>query len=349
MTSKERILTAMRRETPDRAPVTPFGLGKLDPEASFTREFIRRTDPILYPGSEGNAFLGRGADAVTVRDGDFTHTTLRTPGGELTQTVRRTAITSATVKFFFETPDDVERFLSIPYVAPEANAGPFHALKARVGEEGLVMVGIADAICLPASWFSPEGFCLAWADAPDLLVRLTSVAADRMNGFVEQLCRAGVDAFRIVGGEYASVQLGPKGFDALVTPFDTELVGLMHRYGAIAYYHNHGPVMGFLERFAALGIDALDPLEAPPWGDCDLVEAKRRIGDRVCLVGNLDDMEILEKRSAEEVRRTARTRLAQAGPGGFLLGGTASGTYTEAGARNFMALVAVAEEYAGRR
>lgn len=345
MTSRERILAAIRLETPDRVPVTPFGLGKLDPEASFTRAFIRKTDPILYPGSEGNAFLGRGAGVTSARDGDDTLTTIHTPKGDLTQRVRRTAVTSATVKFFFETLDDVEKFLSIPYTPPAVNAGPFHALKARAGEEALVMVGVANAICLPASWFSPEGFCLAWADAPDLVKRLTAVAAGRMNAHVERLCEAGVDAFRIVGGEYASVQLGPKGFDALVTPFDTELVAMMHRYDAIAYYHNHGPVTQFLERLAGLGIDALDPLEAPPWGDCDLAEARRRIGDRVCLVGNLDDMEVVEKRSAEEVRRMARACLEKAGPGGFLLGGTASGTYTEAGARNFMALVEVAEEY----
>ncbi|OGG55501.1 MAG: hypothetical protein A3F84_18820 [Candidatus Handelsmanbacteria bacterium RIFCSPLOWO2_12_FULL_64_10] len=348
MTSRERILAAMRLETPDRVPVTPFGMGKLDMEASFTWEFIRRTDPILTTGGGGDAFLGRGAEVASVQDGDVTVTTIHTPKGDLTRKVRRTAITSATVKFPFETLDDVERFLSIPYAPPAADASAFHALKARAGEEALVMVGVADAVCLPASWFSPEGFCLAWADAPDLVVRLTAVAADRANAHVEALCGAGVDAFRVIGGEYASVQLGPKGFDALVTPFDTELVAVMHRHDALAYYHNHGPVTQFLGRFAGLGIDALDPLEAPPWGDCDLAEAKRQIGDRVCLVGNLDDMEVVEKRTTEEVRQMARECLEKAGPGGFLLGGTASGTYTEAGARNFAALVEVAEEY-GRK
>jgi len=242
-------------------------------------------------------------------------------------------------------PEDAEKFLSIPYIPPEIDPAPFHALKARAGEEALVMVGIENAVCLPASWFSPEGFCLAWADAPDLVKELTRAGAARINAYAEQLCRAGVDAFRIVGGEYASVQLGPKGFDALVMEFDPELVEIMHAHGAIAYYHNHGPVTRFLEQFAALGIDALDPVEAPPWGDCDLGEAKRRIGDRVCLVGNLDDMEVVETRSAEEVRSMARQCLEKAGPGGFLLGGTASGTYTERGARNFMALVEVAREY----
>ena len=345
MTSRERILSAIRLETPDRVPVTPFGLGKLDPDGTVARELIETTDPILTVGSGGDTFLGRGVDTHTQVEGDRTVTTIQTPSGDLTRVVRRTEITSATVKFPFESVEDVERFLSIPYVAPPVDVSAFHALKNRVGDEALVMVGIGDAVCLPASWFSPEGFCLAWADTPDLVLELTTLASDRVTARVDALCEAGVDAFRIIGGEYASVQLGPMGFDALVMPFDAELVATIHKYDAIAYYHNHGPVMPFLERFAALGVDAVDPFEAPPWGDCDLSEAKASIGDRVCLVGNLDDMEVVESRPVDEVQEMARACLEMAGPDGYLLGGTASGTYTERGARNFMALVDVAEAY----
>ncbi|MBI2502366.1 MAG: hypothetical protein HYW07_03930 [Candidatus Latescibacteria bacterium] len=345
MTSRQRILAAMRLERPDRVPVTPFGLGKLDLEEAFTWEFIRRTDPILTVGGGGQPFLGSAVQVENFQENGDSLTLIHTPKGDLRRVVRRNEITSATVEFPLKTPEDVERFLSIPYVPPTIDPAPFHALKARAGEEALVMVGIENAVCLPASWFSPEGFCLAWADAPELVIELTRVGAQRILGYAEALCRAGVNAFRIVGGEYASVQLGPRGFDALVMAFDPELVALMHHHRAMAYYHNHGPVTRFLERFAELGIDALDPLEAPPWGDCDLGEAKRRIGDRVCLVGNLDDMEVVETRSRKEVCQLGRQCLEQAGPESFLLGGTASGTYTERGARNFMALVEVAREY----
>jgi len=278
-----------------------------------------------------------------------TTTVIHTPRGDLVRRHRRTAITSATIEFPFKTPTDAEKFFSLPYEPPDINLEPYWQWRERVGEEALVLVGLSNAVCLPATWFSPEDFCYAWADAPDLLVELTALAAERLNVYVERLCQAGVDAFRIVGGEYVTVQLGPRAVEALLTPFDTELVNLLHRYGALAYYHNHGPIMRYLEALADLGIDALDPLEAPPWGDCDLAEAKSRLQGRVCLVGNLDDMEILEKRSPEEVQALARERLAQAGPDGFVLGGTASGTYTEPAARNFLALVEVAEEMARRR
>ena len=158
-----------------------------------------------------------------------------------------------------------------------------------------------------------------------------------------------MDAWRIVGGEYASVQLGQHAFRTLVVQYDRQVVDIMHHHGAVAYCHNHGPVMNYLDDLADIGIDAADPFEAPPWGDCDLRAAMERIGDRVCLVGNLDDMEIIEKRRRREVQEVARERLEAAGPRSFCLGGTASGTYTEKGAENFIAMVEVAEDYVRRR
>lgn len=93
------------------------------------------------------------------------------------------------------------------------------------------------------------------------MVQMTKTAAQRLNAHVERLCRSGVDAFRIVGGEYVTVQPGPEAFDRLIMSFDTELCAIMRHYGAVAYYHNHGPIMQWLERIADLGVDALDPLE----------------------------------------------------------------------------------------
>jgi uroporphyrinogen-III decarboxylase len=255
-------------------------------------------------------------------------------------------VTAATIEFPLKTADDIERILSIPYQAPEPDVAPFLARRAEIGEDALVMAGFGDAVCFPATYFSPEDFCLVWADDPDAMEHMVAVAAERLNRWVEKASAAGVDAWRIVGGEYASVQLGPEGFRTLVANYDSELVDIMHHYRAIAYFHNHGPSMAYLDDFAAIGIDALDPLEAPPWGDCDLRATMERIGDRVCLVGNLDDMEIIEKRSRKEVQEIARERLEAAGPRSFCLGGTASGTYTEKGVENFIAMVEVAEDYA---
>lgn len=338
MTSRERLLCALRGGQPDCVPVAPFTMGHIDLDSPLGRELVAATDPLIDVWSGAFPFLGSAAEVRHVEDGDTTTNVYETPKGPLTQRVRRTEITSATVEYALKTPADVERFLSIPYAAPDLDLSHYEKLRTRIGEDGLVLAALGNAVCLPAEWFSPEDFCLCWAEAPETMVRLCEVASERLNAYVERLCRAGVDAFRIVGGEYVSVQLGPKAFARLVTPFDTSLVAVMHRHGAIAYYHNHGRVTKYLPALAALGIDGLDPLEAPPWGDVDLAEARKIAGDRLCFVGNLDDMEIIDRLPEDEVLRIARERLDAAGSRAFILGGTASGTYGERGARNFIAM-----------
>ena len=345
MTSRERLLTAMTMGTPDRVPVAPFGLGLIPTDSPLAEELIEKTDIIIPVSGGGDPFLGKREVHSETKD-NITTVTIPTPKGDLIQRTKRTEKTAAPIEFCFKSEADVEKFLSLPYESPDVDLSSFHSWRDRVGDRGLVMVGVPDGICLPAIYYSPEMFCLAWADSPDILTELTRLGTCRVNDFVQRLCEAGADAFRIIGGEYASVQLGPRAFNELCRDTDREMVDVMRSHGAISYYHNHGKVMSYLPDLAAIGIDALDPLEAPPWGDVDLAEARRTLGDSVCMVGNLDDMEVLDSLDEATVRHIARERLAAAGKKGFVLGGTASGTFGDRAARNFIAMVRVAEEMA---
>jgi hypothetical protein len=314
-------------------------MGRVSADTDTGRELIAKTDILVDVGSGGDPFLGSAAVVKREDSPNETRLTYETPAGPLTRRIRRTAVTSATVEFPFKSPEDIERYLSIPYEPPRADLTAYRSWRERVGDAGFVMVAIGNAVCVPADWFSPEGFALCWAEEPELMTRLVATASGRLNAYVERMCRAGVEGFRIVGGEYVTVQLGHKAFAALISPFDTQLSEIMRRYNAVSYYHNHGRVMRFLGELADLGMDAVDPLEAPPWGDvADLAEARRLVGERLCIVGNLDDMEIVNALPEEDVVEIARERLRAAGSRAFVLGGTASGTYGDAGARNFIAI-----------
>jgi len=347
MTSRKRIECAFSCGTPDRIPVSPFTLGRLNPEAEFTWEFVRAVDPILDVGvGGGDIFLGTAIKTETFTEGNRTITIYHTPRGDLRSVFQTTQQTTGHIEFPCKTADDVEALLSIPYQPPDPDPTEFFRWKERIGDEGMVLAGLGNAICWPASMFSPADFCLLWADAPDAMVQMTHVANERLLEWADKACRKGVDGFRIVGGEYASTQLGPKAFDILCRQPDRELVKLLKSHGAWVYYHNHGPIMRYLDMIVDIAPHALDPLELPPWGDCDPAAAKAKLRGKVCIVGCLDDMEVIEKRDAEEGKAAGRRLVEQIGPDGFCLGGTASGTYTEKGARNFMALLDVVKEAA---
>jgi hypothetical protein len=346
MDSRERLLCAFACETPDRVPVAPFGFGHVDPDGEMGQQLIRETDIIANLGGAGGWFWGTAGQTSQVTEGRTTTITYHTPQGDLVQVNRSTDITHATVKFPCRTADDIAKVLSVPYEPAPPDPTQYRQWDARLGGDGLPLVGFNDAICTPAMLFSPEDFALLWVDAPDAFMTLLNAAQERCLVAAQAACEAGIKGFRIIGGEYASTQLGPYAYRQTVTEPDQALIKVMHDYGATVYYHNHGPVMKYLEMFAEIGMDAADCFEAPPWGDCDLVAAKRVLQGRVCMVGNLDDMEVIDKLDAATVAQIARQRLQEAGPDGFVLGGTASGTYTERAARNFLVMAAVAREMA---
>ena len=348
MTSRERLLCALRRGTPDRVPVAPFGMGSIAPDSELGQELIERTD-ILYSVGAGGAdpLRGERGRVRTETSGRHIITTYETPAGPLQAVRTQTEQTTAQTKFFCQTAQDADKILSVPYEPPLVDTAEHDQARESIGERGLVIVGVPDSVCWPAELFSPQDFCLLWAEAPQKMIELVDAATERLRYYYRALCEAGVRTFRIVGGEYVSVQLGPRAYQRLVVEPDKRLVDVIHEYGGIAYSHNHGPITRYYDQVLQMGLDALDPLEAPPWGDCDMAEAKRRIGADICLVGNLDDMEVLGKYPTAEVLAMGQTLVEQAGPGGFILAGTASGIYTEQAARNFMALAELSTQMAG--
>ena len=71
---------------------------------------------------------------------------------------------------------------------------------------------------------------------------------------------------------------------------------------------------------SALGADGIQPIEEPPVGDCSLAEAKRRIGQRVCMIGGFDQFHGFNGCTPGDTRRAVREAFdAAGGGGGFIL------------------------------
>ena len=93
--------------------------------------------------------------------------------------------------------------------------------------------------------------------------------------------------------------LPPEYFADFVTPYVKRMSELIHQYGAKMRLHCHGNIARVLDEIMKTEPDALDPIEPPPDGDIELGEVKKRIGDKVCLFGNIE-MSLLEQGEAGE-------------------------------------------------
>jgi uroporphyrinogen decarboxylase len=113
--------------------------------------------------------------------------------------------------------------------------------------------------------------------------------------------------------------------------------------GAVHLYHNEGRSDHYLTRIPDFGAHVFH------CGKVDLARAKRTIGDRVCLMGNLDAPGLLLTATPERVRQACLELLRIAAPGGgYLLctgGAMAPGTPKD----NLRAMIQASLDYEAER
>ncbi|MCK4495042.1 MAG: hypothetical protein KAU91_01735, partial [Candidatus Aminicenantes bacterium] len=89
------------------------------------------------------------------------------------------------------------------------------------------------------------------------------------------------------------------------------------------------------------GLECLDP---PPLGNVRLAEAKRRVGSRIFIKGNIDPVNVLLYGTIETVKKDAKYRIKKGKPGGGFILSTACSIAPHTKRENIQVLAQVAEE-----
>ena len=119
--------------------------------------------------------------------------------------------------------------------------------------------------------------------------------------------------------------LSPAMFEEFVTPYLRRLIAGYRDMGFYVIKHTDGNIMPILETLVAAGPHALHSLD--PQGGVDIAEVKRRVGKKVCLIGNVS-CAMLDTGSDEEVIASARYALRHGMPGGGYVFSTSNCIYT---------------------
>lgn len=295
-------------------------------------------------------------DSERSREGDKTtiRSTMHTPKGDLTQTLQifDDVKTVWQVEHWCKSPDDVDKALSVPNEPVQHFADDYARIQGEVGDRGIVMASTGDALIHAAELMEMGEFTVWAMTETEHFAHTVAVLHERNQQVVKSMIEAApVDLYRICGPEYAtSPYLPPSFFERFVQPYVKEQTDLIHRFGKKARMHCHGKIGRVLDMIAATDVDALDPCEAPPDGDVELAEVKARLGDRMCLFGNMQ-LKVLEAGTADQVRTDVRKSMdaAKAG-GGYVIMPTAApiniplSPHTQ---DNYIAYIEAAEE-AGR-
>lgn len=152
---------------------------------------------------------------------------------------------------------------------------------------------------------------------PEWVHSFLKILQDRKKLYLRSLKGAAFDIIEHGGGDASSTVISPHIFDEFVAPYDAELTELAHQMGQRVVYHTCGGMMAFLERIAEMQVDAMETFTPPAMGgDTDLAEAKKRIGDRVCMIGGFDQFHYFKECAPQETRREVRRCFEAAGKGG---------------------------------
>jgi uroporphyrinogen-III decarboxylase len=336
MTTEQRVLTALRCEQPDRVPIfvylNPYVNNEWyskDPSYTKVLEACKQYADVIYDWYFPSGFFHTSAaierETRQLANGDVEYI-IHTHRSELLSISRADWRGGGTVKRWVTEPEDVEKLLSIPYVPARPDLKPFLDAKAQNGKQWVTQVTVDDPIC--AAGYIDEAAIAIWTiEHRDLLRAILDTAMERIINELKYCLDHGVGPIYYFNGpEYALPPLmSPGDFEEFVLEYDTKLMKLIHSYpGNYVIVHSHGRVGRFLENFATMEIDGLNVLEPPPIGDTLLSDAKKRIGKKVCLIGNIQYDDIA-RGTEDSIEQLAIEAIAQGGSGGgFILSPCAS-------------------------
>ena len=157
------------------------------------------------------------------------------------------------------------------------------------------------------------------AKAHAILDRLTTASIAWAVG----QARRGVDAVLISSAFAGGPLLSPEYYREFVLPYEARVVDATKREGVRVYTHTCGAIGDRLDLMVATGTEGVDTMDPPPLGSVELAEAKAQIGDQVFLKGNMNSVELLHAKSADEVLAHATERIEDASAGGGYILSTA--------------------------
>ena len=144
----------------------------------------------------------------------------------------------------------------------------------------------------------------------------------------EQLWRhGGLDGFALCA-DYCFNNgpfLSPAQFAEFVTPYLAKLIAGYRDMGFYVIKHTDGNIMPILDQLVEAHPHALHSLD--PQAGVDIAEVKRRYGEQICLIGNVN-CGLLDTGSDEEVAASVRYALRHGMPGGGYVFSTSNCIYT---------------------
>ena len=134
---------------------------------------------------------------------------------------------------------------------------------------------------------------------------------------------------------YSGLLCAPRVFREHLFPWMRKIADLCKAHNIPFIYHTDGRIWEVMDDLIELGVNALQPIEPKA---LDIREVKRRYGDRLCLIGNVD-VDILSRGTPAQIRDIVRDLICDVGVGGGYCVGSGNTVPNYVPVENFRAMV----------
>jgi uroporphyrinogen decarboxylase len=372
MTAKERMLAAMRNEEPDRVPASP-DISNMVPARLTGKPFwdiYRHRDPPLWKaylaaarrfkmdawliyaklgGGRRNPDVERRNEIVFQNDEKIVQRNyVSTPDGDLWREVVyfRDQPSWISKRYVTDLPTDYPKLLHLAPDTTNLNDRNLKIMMEETGEDGAV----GGSLSLPTLMFGARegGIAKALRDYyqhHDLVMDLTRRDHERVVEIAKQMVEAEPD-FIFIGNSGLWLMQGEKITREISLPTLKEVTKIASKNDIPTLLHCCGPERRLAEICAReTKLDCINPVEQEPFGDCDLLELKNEIGDRLSIMGNLPTMTLMYRGTYREVVEESRRAIEAAGEGGGFILSTGDQCPRDTPDSNLEAMVDAAKRY----
>jgi uroporphyrinogen decarboxylase len=327
MTPKERLMCAINGEKPDRLPVTVHqwqgyhldtylgGVSDLEAFQKFGMDaaiqYFADMGQFWLVDADYTKFSTREwKDEVSMvsKDPDHrvAHHTIMTPEGNLSYKTEGDRKTTWITEYLIKKEEDIQlirKYMPVPSLDP----GPVEKRYDEIGDAGILrgFVWGDQAGC----W--QHAACLM--DISDLITKallepvwvheLLHILLEKKLRFIESMKGAKFDLIETGGGSSSSTLISPEIHEEFCLPYDRKLHDALHELGFKITYHTCGGTFGIEEHIIANGADCSETMAAKSiGGNQEPWELKEKVGNRIALIGGLDQHNVLTTGPAEKIR-----------------------------------------------
>jgi len=239
------------------------------------------------------------------------------------------------------TLDEFERF---PWPTLEDfNYSSFEVAKIHLPPQMKAIVTVDGVYATTWKLMGGETFYLSLVENPDLV----ALVFERV-GYIQYECVKKAISFDCVGALRINddiaynqgLQVAPKYLRKHFFPWAKRVGEIAKQRDLPFIYHSDGNLYEALDDIIDAGFNALHPIQPV----MDIRYLKKKFGDKLCLMGNID-MDVLARGTPEEIKDLVKRNLRDIAPGGGYVVGASNSIPEYIPLRNFNAMRETAIEY----